>query len=57
VRYGSASVCQLADVVVRKPYTMGTNKAGIKSTEIRKMAHQRLAPALLAGNRLDFGFS
>jgi hypothetical protein len=56
VRYGSASVCQLADVVIREPYTMGANKAGAKSAEVSKMTYQGLAPALLAGDGLDFGF-
>src|SRR5262249_59820682 len=56
VRCGSASVRQLADVVVRKPDTMGADKAGVKSAEVRKMSHQRLAPAVLASDRLDFGF-
>src|SRR5215831_1462719 len=56
VRYGSTSVCQLADIVIREPYSMGANKAGVKSPEVSKMTHQRLAPALLAGDRLDFGF-
>ena len=39
VRYGSASVRQLADVVVREPDTMGTDKARVKSAEVRKMSH------------------
>src|SRR5262245_44545508 len=56
VRYGRASVRQLADVVVREPDTMGTDKARVKSAEVRKMTHQRLAPAVLASDRLDFGF-
>src|SRR4030095_16392427 len=56
VRYGSASVRQPGDVFVLKPDTMGADKAGVKSAEVRKMSHQRLAPAVLAGDRLDFGF-
>src|SRR5262249_47237008 len=56
VRYGRTSVRQLADVVVREPDTMSTDKASVKSAEVRKMTHQRLAPAMLAGDCLDFGF-
>src|SRR5262249_23022576 len=50
-----ASVCQLADIVVREPHTMGAHEAGVKSAEVSQMPHQRLAPALLAGDGLDFG--
>src|SRR5262249_40104895 len=56
VCYGSPSVCELTDIVIREPHTMGSNKAGVKGAEVSQMPHQCLAPALLAGDGLDFGF-
>src|SRR5262249_23570506 len=49
-------VRQSADIVVREPDTVGADKVRAESAEVSEMAHQRLAPAVLAGDRLDFGF-
>src|SRR5262249_4105531 len=57
VHYGSASVRQLADVVVREPHTMGADKARAKRVADRKKAQQRHAPEPLASEHHDFEYS